>query len=135
MRRAALACLLITALGVPALAGGARRPRVELRATPRMAFLASDVLVAAQLVGGDEHEDFYCPEVEWEFGDGSRSRHQADCEPFSPVTPLERRFTARHAYRQPGDYEVRVTFRRSDRALAVATTHVRVYFGSAVASQ
>ena len=135
MRRAGLGCLLIIALGVPALAGGSRRPRVELRATPRMAFLASDVLVAARLVGGDEHEDFYCPEVEWEFGDGSRSRHQADCEPFKSGTPLERRFTASHAYRRPGNYEVRVTLRRSNRTLSVATTSVRVYFGSAVASQ
>jgi hypothetical protein len=135
MHRVTLGCLLIAALGVPAAAGEARRPRVELRATPRMAFIASDVLVAAQLVGGDEHEDFYCPELEWEFGDGSRSRHQADCEPFQPGTPLERRFTSRHVYRRPGDYEVRVTLRRSNRALAVATTRVRVYFGSAVASQ
>ena len=100
-----------------------------------MAFLASDVLVAVQLVGGDEHEDFYCPEVEWEFGDGSRSSHQADCEAFTSGMALERRFTSSHAYRRPGEYEVRVTLRRSNRPLAVATTRVRVYFGTAVASQ
>jgi hypothetical protein len=128
MRRAALGCLLIVASAVPVIAGGGpRKPRVEVRTTPRMAFLASDVLVSAQLVGGDEHEDFYCPELEWEFGDGSRSTHQADCEPFTQGMALERRFTARHAYRRPGDYEVRVTLRRANRALAVATGRVLVH--------
>lgn len=97
-----------------------------------MAFPPVSVLVVAQLVGGDEHEDFYCPDVEWDFGDGSRSAHQADCEPFMDGMTLERHFMVRHAYLRPGDYEVRVTLRRASRALAVATTRVTVHAGAAL---
>lgn len=94
-----------------------------------MAFSPVSVLVIAQLVGGDEHEDFYCPDVEWDFGDGSRSAQQSDCEPFMDGMTLERHFMARHAYPRPGDYEVKVTLRRASRALAVATARVTVHAG------
>jgi PKD domain-containing protein len=129
--------LTATTLAMPGIAGGngPRKPRVDIRATPRMAFSPAEVLVVVKLTGGDEHEDFYCPDVEWEFGDGSRSGQQADCEPFAEGMALERHFTARHAYRQPGDYEVRVTLRRASRTLAVSTTRVTVHGGSALASR
>ena len=100
-----------------------------------MAFPPVSVLVIAQLVGGDEHEDFYCPDVDWEFGDGSRSAQQSDCEPFTEGMTLERHFMARHAYLRPGDYEVKVTLRRASRALAVATTRVTVHSGAALGSE
>lgn len=135
MRRSALwGLLVVLAMSMPGIAGaaGPRRPRVEVRATPRMAFPPVSVLVVAQLVGGDEHEDFYCPDVEWDFGDGSRSAQQADCEPFMDGMSLERNFMARHAYLRSGDYEVRVTLRRASRALAVATTRVTVHAGAAL---
>jgi hypothetical protein len=38
---------------------------------------------------------------------------------------------ARHAYRQSGDYEVRLTLRRASRILALATTRVTVHTGAA----
>jgi PKD repeat protein len=98
-----------------------------------MALSPVSVLVVAQLTGGDEHEDFHCPDVEWDFGDGSRSSHQADCEPFTEGMTLERHFQARHTYRQPGDYEVRVTLRRASRTLAAAGTRVTVHPGAGAA--
>jgi hypothetical protein len=42
---------------------------------------------------------------------------------------LERRFTAEHVYRQAGVYNVKVTLKRSDRAVAVANTTVHVRGG------
>ena len=94
-----------------------------------MAFGPVSILVVAQLQGGDEHEDFYCPDVEWDFGDGSRSSHQADCEPFVEGMTLERQFLTRHAYSRPGDYDVKVTLRRASRTLAVATTRITIHAG------
>jgi hypothetical protein len=85
-----------------------------------------NVVLMAELVGGDELEEFYCPGLEWDWGDGARSAHEADCPPFEPGTTLERLFSARHAYRQPGEYELRVTLVRADRRVAVAATHVTV---------
>jgi hypothetical protein len=121
---------LLVALAAPAAAGdwsGARKPHLDLRASPRMALRPVDVVVVAELVGGDETEDFYCPAIEWDWGDGGRSAHEADCPPFQPGMEMARRHSAHHAYRRPGEYSVRVTLRRVGRPLAAATTAVSVH--------
>ena len=128
----ALVSLLMVALAAPATAGdgrGVKRPRLDLRASPRMAFHPVNVLVVAELVGGDQIEDFYCPAIEWEWGDGGRSASEGDCPPFEPGMEMARRHSASHAYRQPGEYNVRVTLRRVGRSLAAATTVVTVRGG------
>ena len=71
---------LSVALAVPAMSGdgrGVKKPRLDLRASPRMALMPVDVLVVAELVGGDAIEDFYCPAIEWDWGDGARSAHES----------------------------------------------------------
>jgi hypothetical protein len=124
----AVVSMLVAALAVPGAAGarGVKRPRLDLRASPRMSLMAANVLVVAELVGGDEIEDFYCPAVEWEWGDGGRSAQESDCPPFERGTAMARRHSANHAYRQPGEYSVRVTLRRAGRSLAAATTTVTI---------
>ncbi|HSB62295.1 MAG TPA: PKD domain-containing protein [Vicinamibacteria bacterium] len=120
--------LLVLALATPVLAGPrANKPRFDLRATPRIAFSPVSVLVVAELNGGDELEEFHCPGLEWDWGDGARSAHEADCEPFEPGTTLERRFSARHVFRRAGEYDVKVTLRRAERSLAVAPVRVTVH--------
>lgn len=119
--------LIALALATPAAAGTRpSRPRFDIRASPRVSFLPGPVLVVAELNGGDDLEEFYCPGLEWDWGDGERSLHEADCAPFEPGTSLERRFSARHVFRQAGEFDVRVTLRRADRSLARATVHVTV---------
>ena len=124
--------LALGLLGFPGLVrpgegGTAKKPRLGLRATPPMAFPPASILVVAQLVGGDEHEDYYCPGLEWDWGDGNRSAQESDCDPFGPESTLERRFSARHAYRSPGSYSVRLTLRRASRTVAVASVGVLVH--------
>lgn len=120
--------LLALALATPVLAGPRpNKPRLDARATPRIAFTPVDVLVVAELNGGDEIEEFYCPALEWDWGDGARSTHEADCAPFEPGTELERRFSARHVFRRAGEYEVKVTLRRAERTLAAASVRVTVH--------
>ena len=85
---------LSVALAVPAMSGdgrGVKKPRLDLRASPRMALMPVDVLVVAELVGGDAIEDFYCPAIEWDWGDGARSAHESDCPPFQPGMEMARR--------------------------------------------
>ena len=123
------ALLLAATLAAPAMAGdghGARKPRLDLRASPRMALMPVDVFAIAELVGGDETEDFYCPAIEWEWGDGNRSAHESDCSPFRPGMTMARLHSATHAYRRPGEYSIRVTLRRVGRTLAAATTQVDI---------
>lgn len=131
MRRisALLALALAVAFGSNAGAAGSRKPRLDLRASPRIAFSPVEVFVVAELVGGEEMEDFHCPGLEWDWDDGAKSAHEADCAPFATGTELERRFTAQHAYRQAGEYTIRVTMRRANRSLAVATARIMVQSG------
>ncbi len=100
------------------------RPAFKLRASPGLAFPPAEVLLTAELSGGADGEDFHCPQIEWDYADGSRSVHQEDCEPLTTETAMERRFTRRHAFDAPGEYQVVVTLRRSDRVVAQATTTI-----------
>jgi len=53
--------------------------------------------------------------------------HESDCKPFEPgVTKIDRRFTADHEYRKAGVYNVRVTMRKTNRAIAAASVRVTV---------
>jgi hypothetical protein len=110
---------------------GPKRPRLALRTSPRVAFSPIEILVIAELKGGNDIEEFYCPGLEWDWGDGSRSAHEADCAPFETGTRLDRFFSARHRFRAPGAYNVRLTLRRADRTVAVAAVPVSVYGHSA----
>ena len=126
MRCWLLAGILALAVTAPGEAQ-ARRPRLDLRASPRMALSPVHVVVVAELVGGDEVEDFYCPLLEWDFDDGAKSTHQSDCAPYGPETELERRFSAGHDFHQPGDYNVSLTLKRSGRSVATASTSIDVH--------
>ena len=60
-----------------------RRPSLSLRATP--AFGASPLRVRATIEirgGSDDYQDFYCPAIEWDWGDGTTSESDADCAPY-----------------------------------------------------
>ncbi|HVR71440.1 MAG TPA: PKD domain-containing protein [Vicinamibacteria bacterium] len=105
-----------------------RKPRLELRASPRMAFSPVMVLATAEL-RGEGGEEFYCPALEWDWDDGAKSGQESDCPPFEPGMELERRFTAEHAYRRAGVYQVTVRLKRASRALAVASTTIHVRSG------
>jgi len=132
MRRV-LVALMLTSLVAPLGAnadGKARKPRLDLRATPRVAFSPTVVFVTAELQGGDEAEEYYCPEVMWDWDDGGRSAHGADCPAYEPGAQLERRFTAEHAYRRAGVYNVKVTLLRSGKPVAVARATVNVRPGA-----
>ena len=131
---------LVAALGVavPALAatGGdegkgkkGKRPALELRATPRFAFSPADIMFTAELKGGDDVEELYCPEIEWEFGDGDKSIQEADCDPWTPETKLERRFTVHHVFKFAGAYLVRATLRKAGKELMIQTMQMTVRAG------
>jgi PKD repeat protein len=129
--RFAVPCLfLAAALAVPATPAEEakpKKPKLDLRATPRMAFSPVNVLLTAELTGGDDVEEYYCPELEWEWDDGGKSVHEADCPAYEAgVSKIERRFTAEHEYRKAGMYSVKLTMRRANRTLAQTTIKITV---------
>jgi hypothetical protein len=120
--------LVAVALATPGIAGEdqARTPTLEVRTTYRPTLTPVRVLAVAELVGGEDTEEFYCAGLEWDWGDGNRSFQESDCDPYENGVEIDRLFTARHAYHRPGLYEVTVTLRRAGGRVAVARTQVRV---------
>lgn len=102
------------------------RPHLELRVTPPAAFSPATVLVVARLVGGEDAEDFYCPALEWDFGDGSRSTREGDCPPFDDDTQMARLFSLRYRYQAAGEYQIRLTLRRAGRTVVSASAPIKV---------
>jgi hypothetical protein len=64
-----------------------------------MAFSPVVVLATAELRGGGELEDFYCPALEWDWDDGGTSSRESHYPPFEPGITLDRRFTWSHRFR------------------------------------
>jgi hypothetical protein len=134
MRLRWLAVLVPWAFAVPATAGDLNaadraRPHLDVAAMPRMAISPSNVAFTAKLVGGQDVEDFHCPEVEWDWSDGTRSTRLSDCDPYQPGDDVVRRFSANHRYRQPGEYAVTVRLRRAEGVVAAATITIEVKQG------
>lgn len=122
--------ILAFAAAAPLAAGEAAKPKkpgLEVRSTPRFGFSPLNVLFVAELKGGGDAEEFYCPEIEWEWDDGGKSIKESDCPPFEPgVTQIERRFTQQHDFLRAGMYTVRVTMRHASRIIAKQTANVTV---------
>jgi hypothetical protein len=131
MPRAVLALLAAFVVAVPGRAGNdekkkGEKPELHLRATPRFSFSPARILFTAELKGGDDLEEYYCPEVEWEWGDGGKSVSEGDCDPWKPGTKIARRFTKRHEYRYAGRYRVKVTLSRAGKSVAAQSITVQV---------
>lgn len=132
MVRVALLAVLILPLAAVAAAAETpkqKKPKLELRVTPRMAFSPVSVLFTAELLGGDEVEEYYCPEIEWEWDDGGKSTQESDCAPYEPSTRIERRFTAQHEYNRAGVYNAKVSFKKTGRTFLATSVRVTVRAG------
>jgi hypothetical protein len=122
------ATVIAVALAASTVAGEARarKPRLKIRATHSHGFSPVRVMAVAELVGGEDLEDYYCVGLEWDWGDGTRSFRESDCDPFQAGMAIDRFFSARHVYTVPGEYRVRVSLVRAERRVARAGTAVRI---------
>lgn len=80
------------------------KPTLALRAAPIMGLAPLEVLLTAELKGGEDSEEFYCLKSEWQWPDGTRSSQQSDCLPYDGT--IERRWTVQKRLSSPGDYLV-----------------------------
>jgi hypothetical protein len=118
---------------VPAVAAQERgaKPSMKLKASSAMAFTPAQIVFTAELrnVTNDD-EPFYCPAVEWDWGDGTRSSSSSDCEPYEPgKSQVPLRYVKSHKYDIPGRFQVSVRLRRGTEQLLAATTSVTVRGG------
>ena len=106
----------------------AKKPSLSLRASPPISFSPANIHLVAELRGGpDDYEEFYCPAIEWDWGDGTRSENSSDCEPYEAgVSQIPRRFSKTHVYNLQGRYRVQVRLKRNTKVLTSASTNVQV---------
>jgi hypothetical protein len=103
------------------------RPKLTLKAQPVISMAPSRVVLTAELVGGpNDFEEFYCPTVEWDWGDGTLSDKTEDCAPYEPgKTEIKRRFTVEHVFRA-GAYHVTFRMKRREKPVASAAVSIQV---------
>jgi hypothetical protein len=115
----------------------AKKPSLELKHRPLFPQSPAEMTFTAELKGGDDVEDFYCPAVEWQWGDdtrmgggeGTKSVEESDCEPWEPGMTIERRFEKEHRFSVWGNYRVQVTLRKGSRVIARQSKTVNVKAG------
>jgi len=111
--------------------GEARKPSLSLKATPPVGFSPLRVRLVVDVRGGaDDHQDFYCPGIEWEWGDGTESESSEDCEPYEAgKSTIRRRFSTEHVFRQSGSYQVFFRLKQRSRVVAATSANVQVRSG------
>jgi hypothetical protein len=105
-----------------------KKPSLSLKATPAVSFAPARLVVVAEVKGGaDDNEEFYCPTVEWEWGDLTTSTVEADCEPYEAgKSQIKRRYTVEHRYRNPGSFRIRLLLKKGTKVIGSSNTLVQV---------
>lgn len=100
------------------------KPRIEFRVLPQFGY--APLSVHALLIIENGGEQFYCPELEWDWQDGSRSIETSDCDPYDgkPETaPVS--YARDHVY-GTGEYNVTLTLSHGAKKLRTLSQKVRV---------
>jgi hypothetical protein len=110
---------------------GNKKPSLSLKATPNISFAPARLTFLAEVKGGsDDFEDFYCPTVEWEWGDLTTSTSEADCEPYQAgKSTIKRRYTVQHQFKNPGGFKVVIRLKKGSKVIASAATDVTIRMG------
>ena len=129
---AVLALALTSGVAVDAQSDSAdRKPSLSLRATPPVGFSPLRVRVVVDVRGGsNDYPDFYCPTIEWEWGDGTVSESSEDCDPYEAgKSTIRRRFSAEHVFRQSGTFQVFFRLKQNDKTIAASSANIQVRAG------
>ena len=107
-----------------------RRPKLALDAQPMISIAPARVVLTAKLTGGpNDFEEFYCPTVLWEWGDGTESESTFDCVPYEAgKAEIRRRYTMSHTFRA-GIHKVVFKLKRRDKTLGTATINLQIQPG------
>jgi hypothetical protein len=108
-----------------------KRPKMSLRVQPQVAIAPVRVTLTAEVTGGpDDFEEYYCPSIEWEWGDDTSSESKSDCDPYEAgKSQIKRRYTTQHEFRRPGTYKVYFHMKQKDKILGSAAATLQVQPG------
>lgn len=110
---------------------GNKKPSLSLKATPAVSFAPARIVVVAEVKNGpNDFEDFYCPTVEWEWGDLTQSVAEADCDPYSAgKSEITRRYTVEHQFKNAGAFKIILRLKKGTKVIATANTQIQVRAG------
>jgi hypothetical protein len=135
-RALSLLAVLVIAFATGSASGAQRggddkKPSLSLRATPPVGFSPLRVRLVVDVKGGsDDYADFYCPAIEWDWGDGTVSGNSEDCDPYEAgKSSIKRRYSIEHVFRQPGTFQVFFRLKQRDRVIAASSSNVQVRAG------
>jgi hypothetical protein len=125
------ALLIIPSNTLLAREQGGKKPSLSLKATPTVSFAPARIVVVAEVKGGpDDFEEFYCPTVEWEWGDFTSSTVEADCDPYEPgKSTIKRRYTVEHRFKNPGGFKIILRLKKGNKIVASANSQIQVRAG------
>ena len=105
-----------------------KKPSLSLKATPPVGFSPLKVRIVVDVRGGaDDYADFYCPSIEWDWGDGTVSGNSEDCDPYQAgKSSIKRRYSIEHVFRQQGSWQVFFRLKQRDRVIAASSANVQV---------
>ena len=105
-----------------------KKASLTIKASPTIMFSPARVVVTAELKGGaDDNPELYCPSLEWDWGDGTRSESNVDCEPFDAgKSVVQRRYTTSHTFNIAGNYRVQLRLKRGSKVVLGGHVSVQV---------
>ncbi len=124
----AIACTIMLAGINPAAAEQQKKPSINIRANPAAGFSPLRVVLTAEIKGGsDDFREFYCPTIEWDWGDDTRAESTADCEPYEEgKSEIRRRYTISRIFPTSGNFKVAFRLKQKDKVVGSSTTTVQV---------
>jgi hypothetical protein len=104
------------------------KPSISVKASPTVAFSPARIVLTADIKGGpNDYEAFYCPSIEWQWGDGTSSNQTSDCDPYEPgKSEIKRHFTIDRVFQTSGDFRVEFRIKRKDKVIAIGSTMVKI---------
>lgn len=125
------ALLLNSSNALQAREQGNKKASLSLKASPSISFAPARIVLVAEVKGGsNDDEEFYCPTVEWEWGDFTQSVIEADCEPYSPgKSEIKRRYTVEHQFKNPGSFTIVLRLKKGSKVVAQGKAQVQVRAG------
>lgn len=104
------------------------KPSITVRSNPGAGFSPLRIVVTAELKGGtNDYEEFYCPSIEWTWGDDTKTESSADCDPYQAgKSEIQRRYTTSKIFQTAGDYRVEFRLKQKNKVVGSGSTTVAV---------
>ena len=108
-----------------------KKPSLSLKATPPVGFSPLKVRLVVELKGGaDDTQDFYCPSIEWDWGNNLTSESSEDCAPYEAgKSSILRRYSTEYTFNYSGNFTVRFRMKQNKKVVAQTSVNVQVRSG------